>query len=79
MRTTLNLAPEAAAKVRQLAEQRSQTLGAIASELILLALEPKEAPRVRNGVPIFNERVPGAEARPATTLELVNGLRDEEP
>lgn len=79
MRTTLNLDPEAIAKVRLLAAQRQETLGAVASELILLALKPKEAPPVRNGVPIFTERVPGAEGHPATTLDLVNRLRDEEP
>ena len=79
MRTTLNLAPEAIAKVRLLATQRQETLGAVASELILKALQPKDGPRVRNGVPIFNERVPGAEPLPATTLDLVNRLRDEEP
>ena len=78
MRTTLNLDPEAMAKVRTLAAQRCETLGAVASELILKALEPKQAPQIRNGVPIFTERVPGAEACPPTTLELVNRLRDEE-
>ena len=54
MRTTLNLSTEALAKVRQLAQQRRKTLGAIASELILQALEPREAPEVRNGVPLFS-------------------------
>ena len=79
MRTTLNLAPEAAAKVRQLAEQRAQTLGAVASELILKALEPKEAPRVRNGMPLLPVDVRADEERTIPDLDLVNRLRDEEP
>ena len=47
MRTTLNLSAEALANVRQLAQQRRQTLGAVASELILAALEPAGTPAVR--------------------------------
>ena len=53
MRTTLNLSNEALTKVRQLAQQRCETIGAVASELILRALEPEIAPKVRNGVPMF--------------------------
>ena len=77
MRTTLNLAPEAAAKVRQLAEQRRETLGAVASQLILRALEPVEAAEVKNGVPVFPLR-PAGDGGAAPDLELVNRLRDEE-
>ena len=79
MRTTFNLSADALAAVRQLARQRGKTLGAIASELILQALRSKDAPAVRNGVPIF--AVPPA-ARPdaaAPDLDLVNRLRDEAP
>ena len=79
MRTTLNLAPEAAAKVRQLAEQRRQTLGAVASQLILRALEPKEAPQVRNGMPLLPVEVPADQERTIRDLDLVNRLRDQEP
>lgn len=78
MRTTLNLAPEAMAKVRQLAAQRGETLGAVTSELILKALKPKETPQVRNGVPLL----PASPLPPGTAapdLELVNRLRDEWP
>lgn len=79
MRTTLNLDPEALAQVRLLAAQREETLSAIASELILKALEPKQPPAVRNGMPLLRRKVgPGAErARP--DLDLVNRLRDEGP
>ena len=79
MRTTLNLSAEALAKVRQLAQQRRKTLGAIASELILQALEPEEAPAVRNGVPIFPSSGSFPRADAAPDVRLVNRLRDEEP
>ena len=74
MRTTLNISAEAMARVRQLAEQRDATLGAVVSELVLKALEPDEAPAVRNGVPLFP-----AHPHPTADLDLVNQLRDEEP
>ena len=68
----MNLSAEALAKVRQLAQQRRTTLGAVASELILKALQPASGPAVRNGVPIF----PTQEG-PAPDLHLVNRLRDQ--
>ena len=74
MRTTLNISAEAMAKVRQLAEQRGATLGAVVSELLLKALQPEEAPPVRNGVPLYP-------AHPYETadMDLVNLLRDDYP
>ena len=74
MRTTLNISPEAMAKVRQLAEQRAATLGAVISDLVLEALEPDQAPPVRNGVPLFR-----AHQHETADLDLVNQLGDEEP
>lgn len=79
MRTTLNLSAEALANVRQLAQQRRQTLGAVASELILAAIEPAGAPAVRNGVPIFARPADSVSEAPAPDLALVNRLRDETP
>ncbi len=79
MRTTLNLSAEALARVRQLAQQRRKTLGAIASELILQALEPEEALDVRNGVPLFPVRAGHGQEGVAPDLDLVNRLRDQEP
>ena len=79
MRTTLNLSAEALARVRQLARQRRKTLGAIASELILRALEPETAPPVRNGVPIFPATGSFSIEDAAPDVRLVNRLRDEEP
>ena len=73
MRTTLNISVEAMARVRQLAEQRGATLGAVVSELVLKALHPDEAPPVRNGVPLFP-----AHRHETADLDLVNQLRDEE-
>lgn len=74
MRTTLNLSTEALAKVRLLARRRRKTLGAVASELILQALELRKAPAVRNGLPLFT-----ADEGVSPDLELVNRLRDQDP
>ena len=74
MRTTLNISPEALARVRQLAQQRGATLGAVVSELVLKALEPDEGPAVRNGVPLFP-----VHPHETADMEIVNQLRDEEP
>jgi len=71
MRTTLDLDPQVLAKIRLLSRQRNQSLGSIASELLAAALEPKETPRSRNGVPVFP-----ASGGPAPDLDLVNRLRD---
>lgn len=79
MRTTLNLSAEALTRVRQLAQQRGKTLGAVASELILQALEPEEAPPVRNGVPVFPATGVSTREDAAPDVRLVNRLRDEEP
>lgn len=78
MRTTLNLSAEAMAKVRLLAQQRDESPGGVASELILKALEPREAPRIRNGVPLFPTRSESKNQSAAPDLELVNRLRDQE-
>ncbi len=79
MNTTLNLSTEALARVRQLARQRHKTLGAIASELILRALEPEEAPAIRNGVPVFAAQPDAAGEGARPDLDLVNRLRDQDP
>lgn len=80
MRTTLNLSAEALASVRQLAQQRDKTLGAVASELILKAIAPESAPEVRNGVPLFSAAGGVAGDQEAVPdIELVNRLRDQEP
>lgn len=47
MSTTVDLSAEALATVRLIARQRGESLSAVASELILKALEPREASRIR--------------------------------
>ena len=79
MRTTLNLSVDALAAVRQLAQQRGRTLGAIASELILQALRPRDTAATRNGVPIFAAPPNAGSDAAAPDLDLVNRLRDEAP
>jgi hypothetical protein len=59
---------------RQLAQQRKTTMGQVISELVRKAIQPTSAPRMRNGVLLFDVR-PGAR-KPG--LALVNRLRDEE-
>ncbi len=71
VRTTLDLDPQVLAKIKLLSRQRNKSLGRIASELLAAALEPKEAPQTRNGVPVFP-----AGSGPSPDQELVNRLRD---
>lgn len=59
---------------RQLAQQRKTTMGQVISQLVRKAMEPKSAPRMRNGVLLFDLK-PGAR-KPG--MALVNRLRDEE-
>ncbi len=73
MRTTLNLDDDVLEVAKQLARQRATTTGQVISELARQALEPKNPPRMRNGVPLF---VPKAGAR-KPHLAMVNRLRDE--
>ena len=59
--------------------QRHKTLGAIASELILRALEAEQVPAVRNGVPPFAAHPGATDEGTPPALELVNRLRDQDP
>ena len=79
MRITLNLDPEVLVRVRLLAKQRSQTMGAVASELIVQGAKLVESPGVRNGVPLLVVDPRSERERPRPDLELVNRLRDDEP
>ncbi len=74
VRTTLELDDDLANVAKQLASQRDMTMGQVVSELVRTALEPKAAPRMRNGVPLFTPK-PGARK---PHLALVNRLRDAE-
>jgi hypothetical protein len=73
VRTTLDLDDDVVEVARQLARQRKTTIGKTVSDLARQGLEPKAAPRIRNGVRLFDPK-PGA-AKPS--LDLVNRLRDE--
>lgn len=74
MRTTLELDDDLILAGKRMAEQRKTTLGRVMSDLVRQALTPKDAPRVKNGVPLFRTR-PGARK---PNLDLVNRLRDSE-
>jgi hypothetical protein len=73
MRTTLEIDDDLALIAKQLAKQRGSTVGQVISDLARQSLEPKAAPKVRNGVPLF---APKAGAK-KPHLGLVNRLRDE--
>jgi hypothetical protein len=73
MRTTLELDDDLLQIARDLAGQRRTTMGQIISDLARKALEPGDAPKTRNGVPLFKPK-PGARK---PSLQLVNELRDQ--
>ncbi len=74
VRTTLDISDEVMGLVRELAEARRMTIGAVLSELALRGLERSAPqPSIRNGVPLLPPRPAGAR-RP--TMKLVNDLRD---
>ncbi len=74
MRTTLELDDDLILLGKRLAEQRRTTLGRVLSDLVRLALAPKDEPRVKNGVPLFKAKAGGKKP----SLDLVNRLRDAE-
>jgi hypothetical protein len=74
VRTTLEIDDDLVQVARQLAQQRKMTMGQVVSQLVRKAMEPKSAPRMRNGVLLFDLK-PGVR-KPG--MALVNRLRDEE-
>ena len=74
VRTTLEIDDDLVQVARQLAQQRKTTMGQVISELVRQAMEPKSAPRMRNGVLLFDLK-PGARK---PSMALGNRLRDEE-
>lgn len=74
MRTTLDLDDDVLQAAKEIAASRRTTAGKVLSELARRALEPRRAPRVRNGVPLLPRRPAGS---PRPTLDLVNRLRDQ--
>jgi len=73
MRTTLDIDSDVLLAAKQLADQRGITTGQMISDLVRQALEPKGAPRMRNGVPLFAPKRGAKKPH----LALVNQLRDE--
>ncbi len=73
MRTTLDLDPEILGAARQIAADRSISIGKAISELARRGLEPRVKHTTRQGFPIF--QVPRG-ARPLT-LEDVRSDEDE--
>lgn len=74
MRTTLEIDDDVLQAAKEIAASRGTSAGRVLSDLARKALEPKRAPRVRNGVPLLPRRPKGS---PRPTMELVNRLRDE--
>jgi len=74
VRTTLEIDDDLVQVARQLAQQHRTTMGQVISQLVRKGMEPKSAPRMRNGVLLF-ELKPGARK---PSMALVNRLRDEE-
>ena len=74
VRTTLDLDADVLRAAKEIAASRGTTAGRVLSELARKALEPRQARRVRNGVPLIPRRKKGS---PRPTMDLVNVLRDE--
>lgn len=75
MRTTLDLDEDILRAAKDLAEERSQSLGSVLSELARKGLQPAVlALDVRNGIPLL-PRKPGA--RPVTS-QMVKDLLESE-
>ena len=74
MRTTLDIDQDVLGIAKELANQKKQTAGQVLSDLARQALTQKEAPKMRNGIPLLTPK-PGATL---LTLEEINRLRDEE-
>jgi hypothetical protein len=70
---TLDIDEDVLQAAKELAAQRGGTAGDIVSELAHKALEPRQAGRVRNGVPVLPRR----SGTPLLTVERVNRLLDE--
>jgi len=75
VRTSLDLDEDILRAAKDLAEERSQSLGRVLSELVRKGLQPSgELLEVRNGVPLL-ARKPGA--RPVTS-QMVKDLLESE-
>jgi hypothetical protein len=74
MRTTLDLDDDILQAVKELASARGITAGRCVSDLVRKALQPTDAPQVRNGITLMPRRPAGS---PPITMKMVNDLLDE--
>ena len=72
MRTTRTLEQDVLAAARKLAEERSESLGKVVSDLIRRGLEAESPVKPKSGLPRF--KVP----RTASPLSLADVKRDED-
>jgi hypothetical protein len=56
VRTTLDIDDDILQAAKEIASSRATTAGRVLSDLARNALEPKRAPRLRNGVPLLPRR-----------------------
>ncbi|MCC6589839.1 MAG: CopG family transcriptional regulator [Bryobacterales bacterium] len=75
MRTTLEIDDDVLAIAKQLAHDQRTSVGQVISKAARQSLLTGQAPRVRNGVPLFVPKI-GIGRKP--DLDLVNELRDQE-
>lgn len=75
MRTTLDIDDDILQAAKEIAANRRTTAGKVLSDLARQALEPRETPEMRNGVPLLPRPPQGTRK---ITMEFVNRLRDEE-
>ena len=75
VRTTLDIDDDVLQAAKEIAVTRGSTAGKVLSELARKGLAPRSKVRVRNGIPLLGPRTD--QDRPVT-MEMVNGLRDEE-
>jgi hypothetical protein len=76
MRTTVDLDEDVLRAAKDLAEERSQSLGRVLSDLARRGLQPRKAKgSTRNGVPLL-PRLPGA--KPVTSQAVKELLEQED-
>jgi hypothetical protein len=73
MRTTLEIDDDLLDAARQIAREQGRTVGQVISRLARQSLTTNAPSKVRNGVPVFEQRT--VASRP--DLRVVNELRDD--
>jgi hypothetical protein len=73
MRTTLTLDPEIVSAAKQIAAERSKSIGEVISELARRGLEARSKSATRNGFPVFQV----SKDAPPLTMKDVQGDEDD--